>query len=291
MARDAILDFYRKYRIEVITNTNSEPQKSVWNKMWDSIKGYVWTRIDSLLLLPLRNDMSTMTMEQAYWASNIIHSHFEATFGKKDEFNYIHPNPIGKALVLLPSSDHNGAFSLGHQSPNLHLVSMIYRRFTLINIARSYSVETRRISSPEEMKQVIEQVGKIERIKLLIIKGHGLPNEIQFGEGEAGILRPSFLRAHHFFKYLRRDASVIVRACSTGQIQREGNIAQAIAKAAPGRKVFAPKGISLASDLVISQLNPIKCHFIQVEETKDSKGSTEYRLHPNKESSSHYFLR
>lgn len=148
-----------------------------------------------------------------------------------------------KALIIYPTETCNNGSPLGFFSEATF-------RF-LKEIKKEYDAKIRAIARVSELWDNLEQAKQPE---LLIVGGHGSPASITFSEGKEGH-GPGYdrsldlshgtrdaleARIRRYFSNLGERATIFLDSCFNGKGgYKQGNIANFIARCAPGRKVIA----------------------------------------------------
>lgn len=103
-------------------------------------------------------------------------------------------------------------------------------------ISKTHQVFHHTIVSKESLKQVLDKTAKQAKrpIDLLILKGHGCSEAIQFGIGAEGVYHESDVRTDDFAALSKR-ATIIFDSCSTGQ-----KLAPKIASICSQMRIIAP---------------------------------------------------
>jgi len=162
-----------------------------------------------------------------------------------------HNNNKPIALVILPKSDHNGAFM--HQDVRERTVNTE----NLIELGGNYKIIVHEAKNEDELYGQIKETSDIYgRIPLVVFGGHGCQIGLELSEsGVPGDYKTNFVkRSDKTFldiydteikKYagcLTEDAQIILISCLTGEGGKKAkNLANALQKAFPGRKIFAPE--------------------------------------------------
>lgn len=144
----------------------------------------------------------------------------------------------GVALILsaAKSADHNFAFAENDSA----LLDIKY-------LAEKLIIENKVVLTPQEAAKAIEEVSKTRKqpIKVVYIRGHGLPTSIDLGKEQLTANDQAFVEA---LKKTDASAHIILKSCSTGQLRNEQCFAFAdqLSFNLPGRTVTGVSAVAAA---------------------------------------------
>ncbi len=174
-----------------------------------------------------------------YNNSNILKNNI-----KNIDLNYNSDKPI--ALIIQNKNDSWHAFATQKHIQNIEKFNIGYKTFV-------YEAENDSLA----FKYIKETAEKYGKISLLMIAGHGNQVSLNLGETYQGDLKTieeinlyeNFYidisdtnKLKKYTKHLEEGAKIILSSCFTGEGGKEtNNLANVIAKAFPGKIVYAPK--------------------------------------------------
>ncbi len=185
-------------------------------------------------------------------------------------FSWKSQEKFPKEFITGCSSQHKGIIAIALSNEDWNGAFNTQLSYLLAEIGDTYPVYFIRLNSRNDLSIGLKNLyDSCELpIKSLIIAGHGAPTRIQMGS--SNVLSLDFdIKPLELDRYLDSNASIILQSCLTGSVENLSlwaNVAQAFAKAVPGRKVFAPKGLtsvfSLKLDFSGADIKAAFYHFL-----------------------------
>ena len=167
----------------------------------------------------------------------------------KRSFDYFKDTDKPNLLITYPVLDEEKAFF----SPAA--------RELIKTLSESYDVW---FATARNEKDFYKAIKKAPRIDLLVISGHGskeniLLNQPVNGFEEMGYIDVEDNELRRYFRHLSKEATIFLNACSTGMGKEDvKNLANTIAKNAPGRTIFAATEPFSIQEVIINKPFPLE---------------------------------
>ena len=170
-------------------------------------------------------------------------------FKKNHTIDKVHDKHV--VLILEAEYDHNGAFN-HDQRKEFYKIQNSY-----------YAIAFKKISNLQDIsKSIKEMYDGNNQIQALWIRAHGTPRNMCLGnddENENFLTIKNVVKLEKQLKLIDPKGYIILDSCSTGGKNKNSlNIAETIAKLAPGRTIIAPSENLEASLIKIDKRNPLK---------------------------------
>lgn len=161
------------------------------------------------------------------------------------------------ALLLWPTSDHNGAFNEKDADLQNRLKTM----------SKEFNISFKRVSNVQQaLEAAFTEQSMDHKIAHLELGGHGTPRSLHWGSGAEGAISTTSAKEplKLLFSLLEKDAAILTVSCLNGKaLQNEDNFLTHLARLAPGHLV---KGTEVENGkhltLLVTSLEPFQVIYL-----------------------------